>query len=214
MQPEKRVRIMLPLRLQRESDPPPRKRIAVCTFDVSEHGARITGLQDPLQSGEIVFLERGSSRAKYTVIWMGKPGTPLGGQAGMRLLPDQEPIWDVDLAELQEEYEPIIPDESLIPNYREAMFTAKQAQAKVLGSSFQADGHLIQLSERECTVLTDGEFPGNSSVTLFVSGEGFDLRFRGRVRAYASSHLIVDLNDLRRGDRRLLDYLFTLGDKA
>src|SRR5690348_1795680 len=65
MQPEKRVRIMLPLRLQRESDPPPRKKIAVCTFDVSEHGVRITGLQDALQSGEIVFLERGNNRAKY-----------------------------------------------------------------------------------------------------------------------------------------------------
>jgi len=204
---------MLPLRMQRESDPPPRKKIAVCTFDISEHGARITGLHDPLQYGEIVFLERGSSRAKYTVAWMGKPGTPLAGQAGMRLLPDQEPIWDVDLANLQEEYEPIIQDESLIPNLREAMFTGKQAQTRVVGSNLQADGHLIQLSERECTVLTEVELPGNSPVILFVSGEGFDLRFRGRVRAHASNYLIVDLNDLRRGDRRLLDYLFTLADK-
>lgn len=204
---------MLALRLQRESDPPPRKKTAVCTYDISEHGVRVAGLQEPLQVGEIVFLERGSSRAKYEVIWMGKPGTPLGGQAGMRLLVGQEPIWDIELAKLEEEYEPIILDESLIASQREAMFSSRQARAMVLGAHFQADGHLVQLSEHECTVLTDGEFPRNASVIVFVSGEGFDLRFRGRVRVYASQHLIVDLNDLRRGDRHLFDYLFTLGEK-
>jgi hypothetical protein len=214
MQPEKRARVMLPLRLQRESDPPPRKKIMACTHDISEHGVRITALQESLEDGEIVLLERGGNRARYKVIWVGKPGTPLGGQAGMSLLPGQEPIWDIDLAEIEEEYEALVLDESLIPTHRETMFTKGQAQARVLGPNVQRDGYLIQLSEHECTVLTDGEFPNKVSVTLFVSGEGFDVRFRGRVRAYASKHLIVDLNDIRRGDRHLLDYLFTLGDKV
>ena len=211
---EKRARVMLPLRLQRASDPPPRKKTAACTYDISENGVRVTGVQEPLLQGEIVLLERGSSRAKYEVVWIGKPGTPLAGQAGMRLLAGQEPIWDIKIAELEEEYEPIILDESLIPSLREAMFNGGQAKAKVFGANFQADGELIQLSERECTVIVSGEFPSNASVTVFVSGEGFDLCLRGKVRAYASQHLIVDLNDLRRGDRYLLDYLFTLGEKA
>src|SRR5690348_3341730 len=108
MQLEKRVRVMLPLRLQRESDPPPRKKIMACTHDISEHGVRITGLQEPLQDGEIVLLERGGNRARYKVIWVGKPGTPLGGQAGMSLFAGQGPIWDIDLAEIEEEYEPLV----------------------------------------------------------------------------------------------------------
>jgi hypothetical protein len=83
---------------------------------------------------------------------------------------------------------------------------------KVPGANGQAVGHLVQLSEHECTLLVDQEFPRNSTVTLLISGEGFDLRCRGNVRAYASGHLIVDLNEIRRGDRRLLDYLFSLGD--
>jgi len=49
---------MLPVRLQRQSDPLPRRRFSVCTYDISEHGARVTGLQEPLESGEIVILER------------------------------------------------------------------------------------------------------------------------------------------------------------
>lgn len=205
---------MLPVRLQRESDAPPRRKISACTFDISDHGARIAGLQETFQSGEVVIVERASKRAKYKVVWMGKAGTPLGGHAGMQLLEGQESIWDVEIGTLQEEYEPIILDDSLIPTHREATFAPGRANVKVPRADGQAVGHLVQLSEHECTLLVDQEFPRNSTVTLFISGEGFDLRCRGIVRAYASGHLIVDLNDIRRGDRRLLDYLFTLGDAS
>ncbi len=205
---------MLPVRLQRESDPPPRRKISACTFDISEHGTRVAGLQESFGNGEILILERGSKRAKYKIVWMGKPGTPLGGHAGLQLLEGQESVWDVEIAELQEEYEPIILDDSLIPTLREATFAPGKAKVKIPAANCQADGSLVQLSEHECTLLIDQEFPRNSTVALFISGEGFDLRCRGNVRAYASGHLIVDLNEIRRGDRRLFDYLFTLGDKS
>lgn len=205
---------MLPVRLQRESDAPPRKKISACTFDISEHGARIAGLQDMFANGDVLIVERGSKRAKYKVVWVGKAGTPLGGHAGMQLLEGQESIWDVEIAELQEEYEPIILDDSLIPTHREATFAAGKAKVRIPGANGQAEGHLVQLSERECTLLLDREYARNSAVALFISGEGFDLRCRGIVRAYASGHLIVDLNEIRRGDRRLFDYLFTLGDAS
>lgn len=205
---------MLPVRLQRESDAPPRKKISACTFDISEHGARIAGLQDMFANGDVLIVERGSKRAKYKVVWVGKAGTPLGGHAGMQLLEGQESIWDVEIAELQEEYEPIILDDSLIPTHREATFAAGKAKVRIPGANGQAEGHLVQLSERECTLLLDREYPRNSAVALFISGEGFDLRCRGIVRAYASGHLIVDLNEIRCGDRRLFDYLFTLGDAS
>lgn len=205
---------MLPVRLQRESDAPPRRKISACTFDISDHGARIAGLQETFQNGEVLIVERTSKRAKYKVVWMGKPGTPLGGHAGMVLLEGQESIWDVEIGELKEEYEPIILDDSLIPTHREATFAPGKVNVKVPVANGQAVGHLVQLSEHECTLLVDQEFPRNATVTLFVSGEGFDLRCRGNVRAYASGHLIVDLNEIRRGDRRLLDYLFTLGDAS
>ena len=214
MQPEKRVRVMLPVRLQREADAPPRRKISACTFDISEHGARIAGLQETFANGEVLFVERASKRAKYKVVWMGKPGTPLGGHAGLQLLEGQESIWDVEIAELQEEYEPIIVDEGLIPTHREATFAPGKAKVKVPAADGQTEGHLVQLSEHECTLLLDREYPRNSTVALFISGEGFDLRCRGIVRAYASGHLIVDLNEIRRGDRRLFDYLFTIGDQA
>lgn len=205
---------MLPVRLQRERDPLPRRRLSVCTYDVSEHGARVTGLQEPLESGEIVILERANNRAKYKVAWMGKPGTPLAGQAGMQMLAGQGSIWDIEIAQMQEEYEPIIRDQNLIPTQREAMFSAGKARVKVAGAGGEGDGQLLQLSEHECTVMLDREFPRNSAVTLFVRGDGFDVRFRGVARAYGSGHLVVDLKDIRRGDRRLFDYLFSLGDKA
>jgi len=205
---------MLPVRLQRESDPLPRRKFSVCTYDISEHGVRVAGLQEPLQGGEIVILERANNRAKYKVAWMGKPGTPLAGQAGMQMLPEQESIWDVDIAQIQEEYEAIVVDENLIPTHREAMFSPGKARVKVAGSGGQGDGQLIQLSEHECTVLVDRDFLRNSALTLFVRGEGFDVRFRGVARAYGSGHLVVDLKEIRRGDRRLFDYLFSLGDKT
>jgi len=187
--------------------------LAIVSHILSEHGARVTGLQEPLESGEIVILERANNRAKYKVAWMGKPGTPLAGQAGMQMLPKQESIWDVDIAQIQEEYEPIVVDENLIPTHREAMFSPGKARVKVAGSGGQGDGQLIQLSEHECTVLVDREFLRNSALTLFVRGEGFDVRFRGVARAYGSGHLVVDLCMARKYDEFFSEKTITVTEQ-
>jgi len=49
-----------------------------------------------------------------------------------------------------------------------------------------------------------------SATQLLITGRGFDLRLRGTVRAAASAYVILDLEEVRRGDRRVLDYLLSL----
>jgi len=53
-------------------------------IDVSHHGARIGGVAFHLKVGEFVHLVSDGVYARFQVIWVGEPGTPLEGQIGLQ----------------------------------------------------------------------------------------------------------------------------------
>jgi hypothetical protein len=211
MKLEKRVQIVLSVRVHKSTQPPNIWDTA-CTYDISAGGARLTGMLGQYEVSEVVTLERGKYRADFRVAWVGSEGTPLHRQMGVQLLDRDKQIWDVDLAALQEQYEPILNsatppsgeqcDISLIPG---------AAHARVFVGSHELEGELTQFSMRDCTVHLGKDIPIRGSATqLLITGKGFDLRLRGHVRAAASAYIIIDLEEVRRGDRRVLDYLLNL----
>lgn len=211
MKLEKRVQIVLPVRVHKSGDARTVWDTA-CTYDISAGGARLTGMPGRYAVNEIVTLERGKYRADFRVAWVGCEGTPLHRQVGLQLLDREKQIWDVDLATLQEQYEPISNsnnhpltdqcDTSVIPGI---------ARARVFVGSHELEGELIQLSMQDCTVHLAKDTQVRGSVAqLLITGKGFDLRLRGTLRAAASAYVIIDLEEVRRGDRRVLDYLLNL----
>jgi len=66
------------------------------TLDATTNSARLGAIHIPIEPGEIIELQRGPSRAKFQVFWVGAPGGLLSAQAGVRLLPGGKSIWGAD----------------------------------------------------------------------------------------------------------------------
>jgi CheY-like chemotaxis protein len=97
---EERVRIELPVRLCRATRG--LKPQLAHTVDISKSGARLAGLEEPLEHGEIVKLECGNREAPFRVVWTGGQGTASAGQAGLECLAADEDFWKVDLQQLED----------------------------------------------------------------------------------------------------------------
>ena len=95
---EERVRIELPVRLCRAA--PGRKLQFAHTVDISNSGARLAGLKEPLEVGEVLKLQCGNREAPFRVVWAGAQGTVTEGQAGLECLAADAGIWKLDLSQL------------------------------------------------------------------------------------------------------------------
>jgi len=67
------------------------------TINVSRSGARLIGSRYSQHPGDTVELRRGKDKARYQVIWVGEPGTPVHGQVGVRNLEPVKNIWSAPL---------------------------------------------------------------------------------------------------------------------
>ncbi len=54
------------------------------TLDISSTGARLQGLDRPLELGSVIGVQHGDNRGHFRVVWVGKPGSPRAGQVGIR----------------------------------------------------------------------------------------------------------------------------------
>ncbi len=64
------------------------------TVDVSRHGARVSGVQNWSQPGEIVGVRYGTEKARYRIVWIGPAGTQFAGQIGLQCVETGKYIWD------------------------------------------------------------------------------------------------------------------------
>lgn len=96
---EERMRIELPVRLFRtlQSGRP----LVAHTIDISQSGARIAGLEERLDPGELLHIECGDREAPFRVIWMGEGGSSTAGQAGVECLAGAD-LWKLDLRHLED----------------------------------------------------------------------------------------------------------------
>jgi CheY-like chemotaxis protein len=96
---EERVRIELPVRLCRPA--PGLKPQSAHTVDISNSGAHLAGIVEPLAAGEVLNLECGNRKAPFRVVWTGAHGTATEGQAGLECLTPGADIWALDLGQLK-----------------------------------------------------------------------------------------------------------------
>ncbi len=68
-----------------------------CTYEISTIGARLVAPSGVSSVGQIVFLQRHSRRAKYKVVWIGKPDTRHAGQVGVECMEPNSVIWETEI---------------------------------------------------------------------------------------------------------------------
>ena len=92
---ESRLHIAVPVKVY--ADPKSADCQTCCTYEISLIGVRLVAPQGITQVGQIISLQRQGRRARYKVIWIGKPGTPHEGQVGVETLEPNNVIWDNEL---------------------------------------------------------------------------------------------------------------------
>jgi hypothetical protein len=65
------------------------------TVDISQHGARLKGLPFWSGPGETIGVRHGTEKARFKVVWVGKPGTPQEGQVGLLCIETGKFIWGI-----------------------------------------------------------------------------------------------------------------------
>ncbi|MGB7846448.1 MAG: SpoIIE family protein phosphatase [Candidatus Acidiferrum sp.] len=97
---EDRVRIKLPVKLYRSARG--LRFQSAHTEDISASGARLAGIEEPLDPGEVLEVECSNRRAPYRVVWIGEQDTAAEGQAGLACLAVEADIWKLDLCQLED----------------------------------------------------------------------------------------------------------------
>jgi hypothetical protein len=69
----------------------------VFTIDVSQQGAKLTGVQAQIKVGETIGLAYGQSKGRFLVKWTGSAGTPRQGELGLQNVSSSKPLWDFSL---------------------------------------------------------------------------------------------------------------------
>ena len=215
---EKRISVALPVRVTYyDEETKPRLEMA-CTYDISAHGARVTGLRCVKEAGEILVVERGRSKAFCRVVWIGEPDTPLRGQVGIQCVEAQKSLWLTELRDMEEIYEPVSRDSSLYRvkpggtgNRRRHQRFAADGVADLLEKSPEAnrlEGALRDVSEVGCLVATKELLRPGTELKLVLKVGNYDLSLKGRVKhAAIDVGLGIEFREIRKGDRDILQYL-------
>ena len=172
---EERVRIELPIRLYRTTRG--LKLQLAHTVDISNSGARIAGLAEPLEPGEIVKVECGNREAPFRVRWIGTPGTDSAGQVGLECLAPDTVLWKLNLSELEDD-KPLLGaravQRGLLPQVRPPLgtldYAANCVQARTIGGDYY---DFLDMGPGEVGfVLADVAGKGIAAALLMASLQG------------------------------------------
>jgi len=172
---EVRVRIELPIRLYRTTRG--LKLQLAHTVDISNSGARIAGLAEPLEPGEIVKVECGNREAPFRVMWIGAPGTDSAGQVGLECLAADADLWKLNLSQLEDD-KPLLRaravQRGLLPQEKPPLGTLDYAgncvQARTIGGDYY---DFLDMGPGEVGfVLADVAGKGIAAALLMASLQG------------------------------------------
>ena len=215
---EKRIHVAIPIRITCfNQHAQPRLEMA-CTYDISAHGARITGLRSEVKEGEILVVERGRNKAYCRVAWIGAPDSPLQGQVGIQSVESGRSLWEAELRDMREVYDPIAREGILYRmnsaggshngNRRRQPRFRVQGLVDLVQSTPETTylaATLKDVSECGCLVGVKALLPPGTSLKLVLKIERFDLGFKGEVRHAAEGlGLGIEFREVRKGDRAVL----------
>jgi hypothetical protein len=217
----KRIHVALPIRVTCwDSEHRPRLEMA-CTYDISQHGARIVGLRYAQKMGEIVAVERGHNKVFCRIVWVGENDSELGGHIGLQCLETDRTMWEAELHEMEEAYEPILrenlPQRPVlmgpggIPTRRRTPRFPIDGFAELLrltGDGNGVEAPVKDIGEMGCLVTTQAILEPGTNLKLVLNVANYDLALRGEVRhAAAEVGLGIQFHEIRKGDRSILQYI-------
>jgi hypothetical protein len=212
---ERRVSVALPVRVTYyDANSKPRLEMA-CTYDISAHGARLTGLRCAKEAGEIVTIERGRSKAFCRVVWVGETNSHLQGQVGIQCVEAEKALWIAELTDMEQAYETLKPEGRPKSfgdgNRRRHQRFTVSGNVELLQKNATPNhltGSLKDVSEVGCLITTKSLILPGTDLKLVLKVANYNLAFRGQVRhAALDVGLGVEFREVRKGDRAILQHL-------
>jgi hypothetical protein len=216
---DKRIHVALPIRVTYwDAENRPRLEMA-CTYDISPHGARIVGLRCVKEAGEIIAVERGRNKAFCRVVWIGEDNSELKGQIGLQCIENQRQMWEAEIRQMEETYEPINRGQKLeprlpggTPSRRRAPRFAIDGIAELMKLSAESqpgmEVPIKNIGEAGCLVSTQSALKPGTSLRLVLNIANYDLTVRGEVRhAALDVGLGIEFHEIRKGDRPVLQHI-------
>ena len=219
---DKRIHVALPIRVTYwDHENKPGLELA-CTYDISASGARVTGLRCVKETGEIIAVERGRSKAYCRVVWIGEPNSELCGQVGIQCVESDRIMWEAELRNMEEIYDPIQGEVGLYRlnssggshngNRRRYPRFNIEGVAELLKRdpvAHHVEAVLKDLSELGCLVTTRNVLVPGTDVKLVLNVANYDLAVRGRVRHATTMNFRagIEFREIRKGDRQILQFL-------
>lgn len=215
----KRLHVALPIRVTYwDNAQKPCLEIA-CTYDISEHGARVTGLRNVKEAGEVVAIERGKSKAFCRVVWVGEPNSELQGQIGLQCVESDRILWEAELRDMVETYEPVLIEGD---SKRPRTFAAHERRRRRERFSLEGTAELVEsgpqgfkgnvalknVSEIGCLVQTQHVVPAGTELQVTLHIDEQKLTLKGQVRhAEPNVGLGIEFHQIRKGERQILQFL-------
>ena len=213
---DRRIHIALPIRVTYwDHNHKPCLDLA-CTYDISPHGARVTGLRYVKEAGEVIAVERGRSKSFCRVVWVGEANSPLYGQVGIQCIEPDRNLWESELRDLDDAYEVIQRERgwhrwsgSQESNRRQHPRFAIEGTADLLKpDSESAQAVLQDLSELGCMVSTKHILSPGTELKMVLNVGNLDLAIKGQVRhAEMPFGVGIEFREIRKGDRQVLQFL-------
>jgi hypothetical protein len=191
-----------------------------CTYDIHPRGARLLSSRD-VKVGDLITVERGRHKSVCQVIWTADPDSALRGQFTVECVEGSRSPWEEELRQVEEQYLPMIPEGAnqlsrLNPvpmggrnRRRRPRFDVQGGTALAeIGGRSRTEGRLEQISEFGCQISACDLLAPGTGLRLVLNMCDVSIALRGHVRYAAENHTMgVEFQDIRQGDRPLLDYV-------
>ena len=224
---DKRVHVALPVRVTCwDKENKPCLELA-CTYDISAHGARVSGLRYVKQAGEIIAIERGRNKSFCRVVWIGDENSERTGQIGVQCVETERTMWEPELRDLDEVFDLLQGENSgYRPSAEERKTGNRRRQqrfeidgvaglVKTEPSVKRVEAVLQDLSEFGCRVAAKSLLTPGTECKVMLNVADYDLALRGRVRHVEPDFRVgIEFQEIRKGDRQMLQYLLrTLAER-
>jgi hypothetical protein len=217
---EKLIHLALPVRLIHMQNGARGDMEFACTYDIHPRGARLRSSRD-VQVGDLITIERGRSKSVCRVVWTADADSALRGQFTVECVEGGRTPWEEELRHMEEQYLPVIaPGQKRNPanafrrgeqNRRRGPRFQVEGEADLaeIGGRPCGEGRLEQISEHGCLISGNDLLAAGTGLRLVLNMCDVNVALRGHVRYIAGSAMGVEFQEIRQGDRPLLDYVLT-----
>jgi hypothetical protein len=217
---EKLIHLALPVRLIHMHNGGRGGPELACTYDIHPRGARLLSCRD-VKVGDLITIERGRHKSVCQVIWTAHPESVLRGQFTVECVEGSKIPWEEELRQAQEQYLPVVPEGANQISRLSAGRGAGQnrrrrprfeveggADVTEIGGQSRVEGRLEQISEYGCLISAGGLLAPGTGLRLVLNMCDVSIALRGDVKYAAENRAMgVEFQEIRQGDRPLLDYV-------